>query len=120
MKKKSRFPWTKLLRPTVEMNNDKKKAGDEDSSLFRLVTIAFLKGHSVSRYFRSLVPPTPLTPSAALLFAILNVFAHSVQRLAHSLHSLPRRKVKILEHVFTLLTRYTVMIAFVAVSGNTS
>ena len=46
-------------------------------------TIAFLTGHSVARYIRSLAP---LTPSAALHFATL----------AYSLCSLPHGTVEIL------------------------
>ena len=47
----------------------------------------------------SLAPLTPLTRSAALHFA-------------HSLRSLPRGTVEILENVFTLLTRFTGRNAF--------
>ena len=62
-----------------------------------------LKGHhSVARYVRSLAPLTPLTRSAALRFATLASLARSVHRLAHSLRSLPRGTVEILEYVFTL------------------
>ena len=77
-------------------------------------------GLSVARYVRSLAPLTPLTRSAALRFATLALLArtaalpfaklallaHSVHGLAHSLHSLPRGTVEILEYVFTLLTVY--------------
>ena len=56
----------------------------------------FLTGNSVARYVRLLAP---LTPYAALRFATL---ARSVHKLAHSLYSLPRGTVEILEYVFTL------------------
>ena len=74
--------------------------------LFLLVTIAFLKGHSVARYVRSLVPLTPLTRSTSLRFATLASLARSVHRLTHSLRSLPRGTVEIHEYVFTLKSRY--------------
>ena len=70
--------------------------------LFLVVTIAFLTGHSVARYVRSLAPLTSLTRSAALCFATLASLARSVHGLAHSLRSLPRGTVEIHEYVFTL------------------
>ena len=66
------------------------------------MTIAFLTGHSVTRYVRSLAPLTPLTRSAALNFAMLALLARSVHGLGHSLRSLPRGTVEIHESVFTL------------------
>ena len=87
--------------------------------LFLLVTIAFLKGHSVARYVRSLAPLTPLTRSAALRFATLASLARSIHGLAHSLHSLSRGTVEILEYVFTLLSRFTGTNAIVVVTRNT-
>merc|ERR1712168_1620344 len=62
--------------------------------LFLVVTIAFLKGHSVARYVRSLAPLTSLTRSAALRFATLASLARFVHELAHSLHSLPCGRLK--------------------------
>ena len=56
-------------------------------SLFLLVIIAFLTGHSVARYVRSLAP---LTRSAALHSAPLR-YAHSVHGLTHEAHSLVGR-----------------------------
>ena len=44
---------------------------------------------------------------------------HSVHGLAHSLRSLPRGTVEILEYVFTLLSRLTVTNAFLALTRNT-
>ena len=76
-------------------------------------------GHSVARYVRSLAPLTPLTRSAVLRFAMLALLARSVHRLAHSLRSLPRGRVEILEYVFTLRTRSMGINAIVAVTGNT-
>ena len=49
-------------------------------------TIAFLTGHSVARYVRSLTLLTPLTHSAALRFATLALFTRSAA--LRSLHSL--------------------------------
>ena len=62
----------------------------------------FLTGNSVARYVRLLAPLTPLTRSEALRFAMLALLARSVHGLAHSLRSLPRGTVEILEYVFTL------------------
>jgi len=50
---------------------------------------AFLTGHFVARYVRSLAPLTPLIRSAALHFAMLALLIRSVHGLAHSLRSLP-------------------------------
>ena len=66
----------------------------------------------LARYVRSLALLTPLTRYAALrfntlCFATLASLARSVQGLAHSLCSVPRGTVKILEYVFTLLSRFT-------------
>ena len=58
-------------------------------------------GQSVARYVRSLAPLTPLTPQrSASLRSLLLV--RSVHGLAHSLCSLPRGTVDILEYVFML------------------
>ena len=65
-------------------------------------TIAFLMGHWVARFVCSLTLLTPLICSAALCFATLTSLARSVHGLAHSLGSLPRGTVEILENVFTL------------------
>ena len=73
--------------------------------LFLVVAIAFLTGHSVGRYVRSLAPLTPLTRSAALRFATLASLARSVHGLAHSLRSFPRGTVEIHESVFMLKSR---------------
>ena len=55
------------------------------------------------RSHRSLLAPlTPLIRSAALRFAMLASLTHSVHGLAHSLRSLPRGTVEILEYVFML------------------
>ena len=79
--------------------------------LFLLVTIAFLKGHSVAHYVRSLALLTPLTCSATLrsallaflaLLALLALLAKSIHGLAHSLCLLPRGTVEIYEYVFML------------------
>ena len=83
------------------------------------MTIAFLKGHSVARYVLSLAPLTPLTHSAALRFATLVSLARYVHGLAHSLCSLPRGTVEILEYVFTLLSRFTGSNAFFIFTRNT-
>jgi len=45
--------------------------------------------------------------------------ARSVHGLAHSLRSLPRRTVEILEYVFTLLSRFTGSNAFFIFTRNT-
>merc|ERR1712168_399534 len=87
--------------------------------LLLVVTIAFLTGHSVTRYVRSLAPLTPLTRSAALRFATLASLARSIHGLAHSLRSLPRGTVVIHESVFTLKTRYTGTNLFDVVTRNT-
>ena len=76
-------------------------------------------GHSVARYVLLLAPLTPLTRSAALRFATLTTLARSVHGLAHSLRSLPRGTVEILECVFTLLSRFTGTNAFLALTRNT-
>ena len=60
---------------------------------------AFLTGHSVARYVRSLAP---LTRSAALGFTMLALLASSVHGLTHLLHSVPRETVEINEYVFEL------------------
>ena len=73
-------------------------------------------GHSVARYVCSLAP---LTLSAALRFTVLALLACFVHKLAHSLGSLPRGTVEILEHVFTLLSRSTGTNAFFVFTGNT-
>ena len=52
------------------------------------MTIAFLKGHLVARYVRSLAPLTPLTHSVALHFAPLALLARSIHGLTHFAHSL--------------------------------
>ena len=88
-------------------------------SLFLLVTIAFLTGHSVARYVRSLAPLTPLTRSAALRFATLASLARSVHGLAHSLRSLPRGTVEIHESVFMLRSRSKETNAIVVITRNT-
>ena len=54
-------------------------------------TIAFLTGHLVARYIRSLAPLTPLTHSAVLCLAPL---ARSVHRFSHSLRSQPNGTVE--------------------------
>ena len=51
-------------------------------------------GHSVARYVRSLTPLTPPTRHALQRFAML---ACSIHDLAHSLRSLPRGTVKLLD-----------------------
>ena len=71
-----------------------------------------------SRYVRSLAPLTPLTRSAALRSAPLRSL-RSVHGLAHSLRSLPRGTVEILEYVFTLLSRFTGTNAFFIFTRNT-
>ena len=65
-------------------------------------------GHLVARYVRSLTPLTLLTGPAALCFAMLTLLARSIHGLAHSLCSLPRGTVEILEYVFTLWSRFTI------------
>ena len=55
----------------------------------------------------------------SLRFATLASLAHSVHGLAHSLRSLPRGTVEILEYVFTLLSRSTGTNAFLVVTRNT-
>ena len=52
-------------------------------------------------------------------FAMLASLARYVQGLAHSLRSLPRGTVEILEDVFTLLLRFTGTNAFLALTRNT-
>ena len=52
----------------------------------------------VARYVLSLAPLTLLTHSAALRFAMLASLARFVDGLAHSLRSLPRGTVEILEY----------------------
>ena len=42
-----------------------------NQEVFLVTDIAFLTGHSVARYIRSLAPLTPLTRFAALHFAML-------------------------------------------------
>ena len=69
---------------------------------FSSQTIAFLTGHSVARYVRSLAPLTPLTHSAALRFSTLAALTHSIHGLDHSLRSLPRGTVEIPRYMFTL------------------
>ena len=81
--------------------------------------IAFSTGYSVVRYICSLAPLISPTRSAALHFAMLASLARSVQRLAHSLHSLPRGTVEIFEYLFTLLSRFTGTNAFLALTRNT-
>ena len=71
----------------------------------RFWSIAFLTGHSVARYVRSLAPLSPLTRSAALCFATLASLTCSIHRLAHSLCSLPRETVVSHKSVFTLKMR---------------
>ena len=46
-------------------------------------------------------------------------FARSVHELAHSLCSLPRGTVEILEYAFTLLSRFTGTNTFLALTRNT-
>ena len=90
----------------VSMYRKDIEASDTDSGRergrFKSETIAFLTGHSVASYVCSLAPLTLLTRSAALRFATLASLARSVHGLAHSLRSLPRGTVEILEYVFTL------------------
>ena len=86
---------------------------------FVVKTIAFLMGHSVACYVRSLAPLTLLTRSAALRLAMLALLACSIHRLAHSLRSLPRGTVEIFEYVHTLLTYYTGTNAFFIFTRNT-
>ena len=76
-----------LKRPKSVSEMD---GGEEEPTmgLFLLVTIAFLMGHSVARYVRSLAPLTPLTRSATLHFARLALLARFIHRLAHSLSGL--------------------------------
>ena len=95
-----------------------KLRGEQGSGLFLLMTIAFLTGHLVARYVRSLAPLTPLTCSAALHFATLASLAHSVHRLAHSLRSLPRGTVEIYESVFTLKSRFMGTNAILVITRN--
>merc|ERR1711931_262406 len=57
--------------------------------------------------------------SASLRFATLASLACSVHGLAHSLCSLPRGTVEILEYVFTLLSRFTGSNAFFIFTRNT-
>ena len=69
--------------------------------------VAFLAGHAVARYVRSLAPRTPLTRYAALCYAALcyatlTSLAHSIHGLAHSLRSLPRGTIEIHNYAFTL------------------
>ena len=87
-----------------------------NKGLFLVKAIAFLTGHSVARYIRLLTPLIPLTRFTALHFATL---AQSIHGLAHSLRSLPRGTVEILECVFTLLSRFTGTNAFLALTRNT-
>ena len=63
-------------------------------------------GHLVARYICSLAPLTPLTRSALLRLATLTSLACFFHGLPHSLRSLPRGTVEILEYVFTLLSRF--------------
>ena len=56
---------------------------------------------------------------AALHFATLALLARSVHGLAHSLHSLPRGTVEILEYVFMLKMRSTGIIAILVVTRIT-
>merc|ERR1712168_840805 len=86
--------------------------------LFLVVTIAFLTGHSVARYIRSLAPLTPLTRSAALRFATLALLARSIHGLAHSLCSLPCGTVEINESVFTLKSHFNETNVFDVVTRN--
>ena len=71
----------------------------------------------LGRLLRSFAPTlTLLTRYAALRFTMLTLLAHSVHGLAHSLRSLPRGTVEILEYVFTLLSRFTGTNAFLALT----
>ena len=79
-------------------------------------TTAFGTGHSVARYVCSLAP---LTYSAARRFALLATLACSVHGLAHSLRSLPRGTIEILENVFTLLSRFMGTNAFLFFTRDT-
>ena len=72
----------------------------------------FVRSHHL---LRSLAPQS----SAALQFAMLALLARSVHGLAHSLRSLPRGTVEILENVFTLLTRFTGTNVFSIFTRNT-
>ena len=61
---------------------------------FKSQTIAFLTGHSVARYVRSLAPLTPLSCSATLRFATLASLTHFACGM-----------VEVHEYVFALLAR---------------
>ena len=50
---------------------------------------------------------------------MLALLTRSVHGLAHSLRSLPRETVEILEYVFTLLSRFMGTNAFLALTRNT-
>ena len=76
-------------------------------------------GHLVARSVLSLAPLNLLTGSTVPCFATLITLAGSIHGLAHSLRSLPRGTVEILEYVFTLLSRLTGANAFLALTRNT-
>ena len=71
---------------------------------------------AAARYICSLAP---LTRSAALRFAPLALSTYSFHGLTHSLRSLPRGTVEILEYVFTLISRFTGRNAFFVLTRNT-